>query len=105
MKLANGSVFVGDLTTVGRKTGAPRTVEIRMVYLDGKFYAASGNVGKKHWCRNLIQNPEVEVRAAGELFSCRARRVEDETLRRRVLALRDSRPLPERAVFELAPAQ
>jgi deazaflavin-dependent oxidoreductase (nitroreductase family) len=105
MQLANESVFVGALTTIGRRTGRARTVELRMVYLEGKFYAASSDVGKKHWCRNMIQNPEVKVKAAGELFSCRARRVEDEKLRRRVLGLRDSPPLLERAVFELAPVK
>ncbi len=98
MKLANGSAFVGDLTTVGRRTGRARTVELRMVYLERKFYAASSNVEKKHWCRNMIQNPAVKVKAAGELFSCRSRRVEDEKLRRRVPP-----PLLERAVFELTP--
>lgn len=103
MKVKDGSVFVGELTTRGRKTGAPRTVELRMVCLDGKFYAASSSVEKKHWCRNMIKNPEGIVKAAGEKFSCAARRVEDEALRSRVLALRDGAPLSERIVFELAP--
>ena len=105
MKLANESVFVGDLTTVGRRTGRARTVELRMVYLKGKFYAASSDVRKKHWCRNMLQNPEVKVKAAGDLFSCRSRRVEDEKLRHRVLNLRDSPPLLERAVFEMTPVK
>jgi hypothetical protein len=45
----------------------------------------------------------VKVRAAGALFSCRARQLDDEDLRRRVLSLRDSPPLLERTVFELTP--
>ena len=28
VKLSNESVFVGDITTVGRRTGLPRTVEL-----------------------------------------------------------------------------
>ncbi|HEY3305172.1 MAG TPA: nitroreductase/quinone reductase family protein [Candidatus Binatia bacterium] len=104
MKLKNESVFVGELTTVGRSSGIPRTVELRMVYLDGKFYAASSNLEGKHWCRNMIENSNVTVKAEGEKFSCQARQVADEKLRVRVLKLRDATPLSERMVFEMAPA-
>jgi len=103
MKTADPSVFVGKLTTVGRRTGLPRTVELRMVRLNGTFYAASSGVERKHWCRNMIKNPAVTVTAAGESFPCLARRVDDVELRRRVLVLRDSPPLLERVVFELIP--
>jgi deazaflavin-dependent oxidoreductase (nitroreductase family) len=103
MKLRDESVFVGDLTTIGRRTGLPRTVELRMVFLDGKFYAASRKIESKHWCRNMIKNSSVEVKADGELFSCRARQVANEKLRARVLNLRDSPPLLERVVFEMIP--
>ena len=105
MNLRNESLFVGELTTVGRRTGLPRTVELRMVYLDGKFYAASSRVQGKHWCRNMLKNPDVEVNAGGERFSCKARQVTDERLRLRVLNLRDSPPLLERVVFEMAPRE
>ena len=103
MNLKNESVFVGDLTTIGRRTGLPRTVELRMVFLDEKFYAASRKIESKHWCRNMIKNPNVEVKADGELFSCRARQVAEEKLRARVLNLRYAPPLLERVVFEMTP--
>lgn len=103
MKLRNESVFVGELTTVGRRTGRPRTVELRMVYLDGKFYAASSNVQGKHWCQNMLNNPAVEVRAGGERLACQSRQIADDQLRVRVLTLRDSPPLLERVVFEMTP--
>ena len=105
MNLRNESVFVGELTTVGRRTGLARTVELRMVYLDGKFYAASSNVQRKHWCRNMLKNPAVEVKAGGERFSCRSRQLADDQLRVRVLTLRDSPPLPKGVVFELTPGE
>ena len=105
MNLRNESVFVGELTTIGRRTGLLRTVEVRMVYLDGKFYAASSNVQGKHWCRNMLDNPAVEVKAGGERFSCQSRQVADEQLRARVLTLRDSPPLREGVVFELTPGE
>jgi deazaflavin-dependent oxidoreductase (nitroreductase family) len=103
MKLKNESVFVGELTTKGRRTGLARTVELRMVYLDGKFYAASSKIHGKHWCRNMLKNPDGNVKAGGELFSSRARQLADEGLRLRVLNLRDSPPLSERVVFEMTP--
>ena len=103
MKIADPSVFVGELTTVGRRTGHARTVELRMIRLNGKFYATSSNVERKHWCRNMIAHPGVAVAAGGERFSCSARRVEEEDLRREVLTLRDSPPQLGRVVFEFTP--
>lgn len=103
MKPQNESVFVAELTTTGRRTSLPRTVELRLVYLEGRFYASTGKVDTKHWCRNLIQNPAVEVKAKGQRYSCHAREVTDEKLRSRVLNLRDSPPLLDRVVFEITP--
>jgi deazaflavin-dependent oxidoreductase (nitroreductase family) len=103
VQLKNESVFVGVLTTIGRRSGLPRSVELRMVYLDGRFYASSANVQSKHWCRNLIKNPAVKVKTAGESFSCQAKEVKDEKLRARVLGLRDSPGLTDRVVFEMTP--
>ena len=80
-----------------------RTVEIRFVYLDGKFYASSSNIQRKHWCQNMIKNSNVEVQASGNHISCRAQVVTEKELRVRVLHLRDSPALLDRAVFEMAP--
>lgn len=99
----NASVFVAELTTIGRLTGLARTVELRLVCLDGKFYASSAKIQNKHWCQNLLKNPAVEIKAGGERFSCQARQITDRKLRLRVLNLRDSPPLLDRAVFEMAP--
>lgn len=103
MKLQDKSVFVAELTTLGRRTGLPRTAELRLVYLDGKFYASSTGIQNKHWCRNMIKNPAVEVKAGGERFFCQARQVTNEKLRLRVLTLRDSPALTDRVVFEMTP--
>jgi deazaflavin-dependent oxidoreductase (nitroreductase family) len=101
MKLESGSNVVADLTTIGRKTGAPRTVELRFLYLNGRFYATSSRVQGKHWCQNLIKNPAVELSVQGEKLSCTASQVIDETLRKQILALRDSPPRLDRVVFEI----
>ncbi len=103
MKLKNESIFVGELTTIGRRTGLPRTVELRLVYRDGRFYASSASIQNKHWCRNLIKHPAVEIKARGERFACQTRQVTDDNVRSRVLALRDSPALSNRAVFEMTP--
>ena len=103
MKPRNESVFVAELTTIGRRSGLPRSVELRLVYLDGRFYASSASIEKKHWCRNMIKNPAVEIKAGGERFACRARQVTDEKLRVCILGLRDSPALADRVVFEMTP--
>ena len=103
MKLQNESVFVAELTTIGRRTGLPRTVELRLVYLNGRFYASSASIQNKHWCRNMIKNPSVEIKAGGECFASQARQLMDEKVRMRVLALRDSPALVDRVVFEMTP--
>jgi deazaflavin-dependent oxidoreductase (nitroreductase family) len=103
MELENESVFVANLTTIGRKTGQPRTVELRLVYANGCFYATTSQADTKHWCQNMIKNPAVEVNVGGQHFSCVAKQVTDEKVRRRILTLRDSPALVDRVVFEMAP--
>ena len=103
MNLKDGSVFVAALTTMGRKTGLPRTVQVRLVYSGGRFYASSSNVEGKHWCQNMIRNPLVEIEMGSERFPCMAGQVTDEAIRTRILTLRDSAPRMDRVVFEMAP--
>jgi deazaflavin-dependent oxidoreductase (nitroreductase family) len=103
MKFKDGASVVADLTTIGRKSGEPRTVELRFTCLAGNFYASSSRVEGKHWCQNMLRNPAVEITARGEKLSCVAKLVTDESLRRHILALRDSPPQLERVVFEIKP--
>jgi len=103
MNLKDGSTLVANLTTIGRKSGQPRTVELRLLFFNGNFYATSTRVQGKHWCQNMIKNNAVEISAKGEQLSCSATQVTDEALRRQVLTLRDSPPQFERAVFEITP--
>ena len=103
MKLKDGSSVVADLTTIGRKTGQPRTVELRFIYQNGCFYASSSRVQGKHWCQNMLKHPAVELTFRSEKISCTAKQVTEETLRRQILALRDSPPQMDRVVFELKP--
>jgi deazaflavin-dependent oxidoreductase (nitroreductase family) len=103
MNLKDGSSVVADLTTIGRKTGLPRTVELRFVYYQGCFYASSARVQGKHWCQNMLKNPSVEMGVKDEKLTCTAKQVIDDNLRRQILTLRDSSPRMERVVFEIKP--
>ena len=103
MNFKDGASLVADLTTIGRKSGQRRTVELRFLYYRGSFYATSTRVQGKHWCQNMLKNSAVTISAKREQLSCTARQVTDEALRKQVLTLRDSPPQLERAVFEITP--
>jgi deazaflavin-dependent oxidoreductase (nitroreductase family) len=103
MNLKDGSTLIADLTTIGRKTGQPRTVELRLVYHNGSYYASSSKVNGKHWCQNMIKNPAVTITVHSNKLACTARQITDDKLRRKILTLRDSPPLMERVVFEITP--
>jgi hypothetical protein len=51
----------------------------------------------------MLKNPVVEMSVKGNRFSCRAKQLTDEKLRRHILSLRDSPPLMDRVVFEIKP--
>jgi deazaflavin-dependent oxidoreductase (nitroreductase family) len=97
MNLKDGARVVANLTTIGRKTGQPRTVELGFVYFQGSFYASSSRVKGKHWCQNMLKNPAVEIRVKGENLRC------TDNLREQVLRLRESPPRLDRVVFEIKP--
>ena len=103
MNFKDGSNVVADLVTIGRKTGQPRTVELRFFYRGGNFYATSSRVQGKHWCQNMIKNPAVEIKAKGETIACTAGQITDDALRKEILTLRDSPPQLDRVVFEIRP--
>lgn len=105
MNLKDGSNVVANLTTVGRVSGQPRTVELRFLYYRGCFYASSSRVQGKHWCQNLIKNPQVELNVRGEKIPALAIQVTDDDLRRQILAMRDSPPQMDRVVFEIKPRE
>ena len=103
MNLKDGANVVADLTTIGRKTGLPRTVELRFVYRQGCFYASSSRVQGKHWCQNMLSNPAVEMNVRGEKLACVARQITDDDLRREILSSRGSPRDMDRVVFEIKP--
>jgi len=50
------------LTTVGRVTGRPHTIEIWFANRESTIYMLSGGADRSDWVRNLIRMPDVKVR-------------------------------------------
>ncbi|HVH62985.1 MAG TPA: nitroreductase family deazaflavin-dependent oxidoreductase [Candidatus Dormibacteraeota bacterium] len=78
------------LTTVGRKSGRPRTIEIWFALDGDTVYLLSGGGDSAHWVRNLQANRQAKVRLGRKTYSGTARFVEgqpeDRTARRMLAA-------------------
>jgi deazaflavin-dependent oxidoreductase (nitroreductase family) len=77
------------LTTSGRRSGRPHTVEIWFALDDGTVYLLSGGGDRSDWVRNLRANPRVSIRIGEDELPASARLVDatDEDLAaRRMLA-------------------
>src|SRR6476619_4847515 len=46
-----------DITTIGRRSGQPRRIEMAFHNLDGQIYI-TGTPGKRDWYANLVANPD-----------------------------------------------
>jgi deazaflavin-dependent oxidoreductase (nitroreductase family) len=76
------------VTTRGRVTGNPHTIEIWFGLQGDTLYLLSGGRERSDWVKNLIANPSVEVRLGEQTYSGNARVVEDldeDALARRLL--------------------
>lgn len=77
------------LTTIGRVSGTPRTIEIWFAIDDAILYMLSGGRDRSDWVKNLSRHPDVKVRIADFDFGGTARIVsdapEDEAARRLLL--------------------
>ena len=75
------------LTTVGRKTGLPREIEIWFTHLGGRFYLIAEKRERASWIQNILGNPQVTFRVGEQEFSGVGRMVDgvsEDELRRRV---------------------
>ena len=64
------------LTTIGRKTGLPREIEIWFVERDGRIFILAEHGYKAHWVRNILANPSVTLRLAGRTWQAKGRVLE-----------------------------
>ena len=77
-----------DLTTTGRVTGQPRTVELWFALDGATAYALAGNGDRTDWVKNAQRQPQVTVRIGDRLFEGHARSIRDadeDALARRLL--------------------
>ncbi len=86
--LARGGVI--DITTLGRQSGRPRRIEIVFHNIDGRIYISGiPSPTRRGWLANLEAHPEFTVHLKGAVradLPAKARLIEDEAERRRVLA-------------------
>ena len=104
------------LTTIGRRTGQKRRVELWFAYRDHACYLLSGarEDGRgANWFRNGLAHPQVEVEAAGARWQGTFEKLNDEEAQN-ILALfrdkygeetvkrwyRDSRRLPVKIILQ-----
>jgi len=76
------------LTTTGRVTGRPHTIEIWFAISGPTLYMLSGGGDRSDWVKNLIRTPETTVRIGSAEFPGRARLMREEAedaLARRLL--------------------
>ncbi len=76
MNVRLAELDVCDLTTIGRKSGRERTVEIWFGMKDSTVYLLSGGGGAAQWVQNLVANPEVRVALGRRRYVGTARLVE-----------------------------
>jgi deazaflavin-dependent oxidoreductase (nitroreductase family) len=82
------------LTTVGRRTGLPREIEIWFTARDGRYYLIAEHGEQANWVRNIRANPRVQVRVGDLQLSATARLVDGERepeLAQAVKALSDAK--------------
>ena len=61
------------LTTTGRRSGRPHTIEIWFALHGATMYLLSGGGERSDWVKNLQQEPAVQVRIGTRRFTGRAR--------------------------------
>ena len=88
-----------DLTTIGRRSGRPATVEIWWFHFEDRFIV-TGTPGPRDWYANVLSDPKVTVEARDGEYPATARVVDDESFRRRFFADRATRWYSSQAQLE-----
>ena len=66
------------LTTTGRVTGRPHTVEIWFALHNSALYILSGGLDRADWVKNSLRLPSVSIKIRDSIFEGQARSVRDE---------------------------
>lgn len=72
-----------DLTTIGRRSGLPRSVEIWWFYVDDRFII-TGTPGQRDWLANVRANPNITISSNGDDFPATVVEISDVAFKRRV---------------------
>jgi deazaflavin-dependent oxidoreductase (nitroreductase family) len=86
-----------DITTLGRRTGVPRRIEVWLHRFDGRWYL-TGMPARRSWYANLRANPRFVVHLKHGVtadLSATAKTVEEPTRRRVIAAVLDLQSQPE----------
>lgn len=70
-KLKDSKVM--HLTTTGRTSGEPRTVEIWFSYQKGRVYIISGVGASANWVKNIRKDPRAKIQIKESSFAGTAR--------------------------------
>ena len=74
--------FAGEdycyLTTTGRVSGRPHTVEIWFAIQNSTLYILSGGQENADWVKNALRQPRVSIKIRDSEFTAMARRVKNE---------------------------
>src|SRR5437899_12443674 len=76
------------LTTSGRISGRPHTIEIWFALHEQTLYMLSGGRDKSDWVKNALHTPAVQMKINSTIFSGTARLVtstEEDTLARKIV--------------------
>ena len=65
------------LTTIGRVTGRPHTIEIWFALNGYTLYMLAGDRDRSDWVKNALHSPEVQVKINETMLSGQARLVKD----------------------------
>jgi deazaflavin-dependent oxidoreductase (nitroreductase family) len=79
-----------EITTVGRRTGEPRRMEIWWFFVEGRFFI-TGPPGARDWYANVNGNPDVIIHVAGRDLAASAYPVKDLETRSMVFDSRHTR--------------
>ena len=81
---ARASESIVEITTIGRKSGKPRTIPIWFIYEHDRFYIQAGNDGKTSWYRNLKKNSQIGLKIEDLTFTAKAQFIDDPTETERI---------------------
>ena len=89
------------MTTIGRRSGRPRSVQLAYFQYEGDLLVVASAMGQERhpgWRYNLDANPDVEVQVRGERFTARARVLTDDEKQKVWGDIR--RTIPQMKVYE-----